>query len=193
MARNSLYPGFVRVQYTSVGHVHYQTLPVKPYTGIGGAWWLTTPGTPGNDDVWTVKVEQYVVFMKAMFPTSATITKAELWTLDAPTSDPVFRESYDIGVPGTNGATTYPNVQVVLTTRTDVGGILRMYWMEGVANANVETFPPAFTGLSYLNAFNVWLTGANNFICGRDGGWPIAAIRALSKTNDALRKSFVLS
>lgn len=188
MAPNSLYPGFVKLFYTSAASLHTQTLPCKPFVAVGGEWWLESKaGGAGNS--WKIFVDNYAAVMRTFFPAVSTITFAELWTLATPTAVPVFQDTHQLNVVGTNGTAVVPMSQIVTTFRTQAGGRLKIQYMDVSFNPNAEIQPP-FTGA--LLALSNYLTQGTGWVCGRNGGFPIQAIRALTKTNDHLRKKRVL-
>lgn len=189
MAINSLYPGFVKIFYTSNGHQHTQTLPVKPYVGLGGAWYLEQ-----KNDVtgiqFSAAVTVYANLFKALLHTTSTVTSAELWTMSSPTADPQFREVVEVATAGTATGTVIPYSQVSVTYRTANGGLFRHLVLEQSIHAvNAEMYPPFSAATAAMRA---WLTGDQSFVFGRDGGALVAAIRLLSKTNDQLRKRYLL-
>lgn len=191
MAENSLFPGFVDLFYTTNGHQHKARIPAAPYLGAGAVWGLET-GTPGPGYFpWTAGIDAYVAVLRPLIHSSSQIVRAELWTMASPTADPVFVAVYDVELAGTSAAAPVANSQAVFTFRTDVGGILRTYIMEGSLAVNQEHFPPGWGGAT-LAAFANYIMSANSWLKGRDGGKPFAGVRFLSKTNDTLRKKYIL-
>jgi hypothetical protein len=191
VAQNSLYPGFVKLKYQSNGHDHQMILPVKPFQDFTGNWTLEEKGVPAGE-AFENAMEDLSTALKPLFPTSATILFAELWTMDSPTADPQYRTTRELNDAGTGSGAAVANSQAVITFRTTNGGIARIYIMEGRNAVNVEAYPPTFTGLTDFVAFSAYATGSGSPIYGRDGGELLTPIRALSKTNDALRKKFIL-
>nr|CRY96496.1 hypothetical protein [uncultured prokaryote] len=188
MPINSLYPGFVKLFYNSNGHQHTQTLPVKPFVGVGGAWFLEAKNIV-NNDVWQDMVTAYVDVFKTWLPNTGSITRAELWTMASPTATPVFADALPLSVAGTVAITPVALGQTSVTYRSATGGLYRWIGLEGSDAANAEAYPP-FGGIH--GALATYLTGATSFVVARDGGTLTAPIRLLSKTNDKLREKYLL-
>lgn len=183
---NSLYPGFIKLFYTVSNLQHTATLPVLPFEGVGG-WWVMIKSTSVGE-IWTAAVDDYVNAVKILFTSaSSSFLFAELWTYDSPESDPIFRDTYQLDQAGTATGSPVQMSQAVMSLRTEGGGILKAYLMETVLDANLIRNPPNF-GHTGLNALETLLTGPSGFVVGRDGTFPIAAIRVRTKTNDALRR-----
>lgn len=194
---NSLYPGFVRIEYVAGGHPHTQTLPVKPFQVVGGGWGLEKPIAPAQYASWSDGITAWVTIVRTLFHTSTNFVTASLWTLAAPESDPQFRDEVSLGIAGMSSSTTSANSQLSVGFRTDAGGILKLMFMESAVTVNQVGVPAAYTGLAAPGAASMvaiaaFLKGNENCFYGRDGGRPIASLRAFTKTNDALRKKFVL-
>lgn len=190
MAINSLAPGYVKLFYTSNGHTHVQVVPVQVYQAVGGAWFLSMKGDSiGND--WVTVFTAYVTAFRAAIPNGATVNFAELWTMDSPTADPIFRASTNIALAGLGGATAaIANSQVTIAYRSENGGLYK--WVSVENNIAVNTIiQPPFTA-TQLASLHTYLIGATSCVSARDGGFLIAALRAISKTNDKLRKKFLL-
>lgn len=196
---SSLFPGFIRVEYQSNGHLHEQVLPVKPFENITGGFGVEKPISPAQYANWKDAVDAYIGIMKAFFVAGDTILSASLWTLDSPTADPLFVDEYSLAVVGTGTSAVTPNSQLTVSARTNAGGLLRFYFMEGSFSVNTKATPPSYAGLgttatpaSAMAALRTFVIGTDNFIFGRDGGRPISFLRAFGKVNDILRKKFLL-
>lgn len=188
MAINSLYPGFVKLHYSILSREHTMTIPTKPFQAIGGQWFLEMKNTPGGG-LWTTLVDAFAAAIKPLLHTTGTFTNAELWTMSSPTADPVFEEVYNVNVAGTNATAAVAYGQVSMTYRTQGGGLYRFVLLEASQAPNVEIFPPYVS--PYL-AINTYLIGNTSMVFGRNGGALIAPIRILSKTNDMLRRKYLL-
>lgn len=188
MASHSLYPGFVKLHYTSNTHPHVMVLPVIP--GLVGSVWTVSKVLGGVYNPWTDAIDAFVIILKALLNTADTIDSADLYQLASPTSVPVFRSTYLIGVNGTQSTATVPWEQMVWTFRNDDGGHLKVYLMEGVFPLNYrKTYSAA--GSTAVALFDFVMSGAG-FIFSRDEGIPIAPIFVTTKENDALRKRYLL-
>ena len=196
MAKNSLYPGFIRLEYISNGHPHVQTLPCKPFISIGSTWFVEKKADPLGG-LWTTSVQALVDLYKPLFSTTTTFTTASLWTMAAPDADPQFQEEFAINQAATETTVPVPNSQISVCFRTSAGGLARLYLMEVRGTLNTVALPPGYGafGGSLATSFAAivnFLKGTNSFVVGRDGGWLVAGLRAFHKTNDALRKKFLL-
>lgn len=191
MATNSLYPSFIKLFYNSAGHPHVQTLPVKAFSSLSpSGWGLEKPISPAQYADWEDGVDAYVTVLKTWFPAASAVNSAELWTMADPTADPIYRATMYIGVAGTNATAALLYAQNTMTFRTDAGGIYKSVVLEmSATSVNTEVYPP-FSGIQL--AMSNFLTGVDSFVFGRDGGRIIAPIRSLAKTNDALRKKYLL-
>lgn len=189
MTVHSLFPGFIKLAYTANGHPHVMVLPVKP--SVSGSTFAVDKIDGGTYDPWTDAVDAYVLLQKGELKTTDSINNAELWTLASETADPLFRETYAIGVAGTGTAANQPFAERVLTFRTALGGILRNYLMEGSTVINIRDNPP-FTASAYNDVAGLFVS-SDGFVFGRDGGAPVVPIRMTSKTNDSLRKKYMAS
>lgn len=191
MAANSLFPGFVKIFYTTNGHQHIMTQPVDPYVGVGGAFGLNT-GNPGPGYFpWTAGIDAFVAVLRPLIHSSSSINRAELWTLAAPGADPIYQDTHEIELAGTSATVPQPNSQLVVSFRTTTGGLLRVYVMEGSNTVNQELFPPVWGNTIIANFVN-YIASNTGYLKGRDGGQPKVGIRLLTKTNDALRKKYLL-
>lgn len=193
LAHNSLAPGFVKLFYNSNGHVHLSVLQVKPFPTLAhpSGWGLDRADGVGSANSWETDITAYVTVLKANMHTSSTFTFAELWTKDTPEADPVFRATAALNIAGTNATAVQAFSQLAYTWRTADGGLLRTYQMEWAAGTSIdfELYPP-YSGAS-LAIFN-YLKGDSAVVFGRDNSRVIAGVRVLSKTNDALRKKYML-
>lgn len=191
MAVNSLHPGFVKIFYTSNGHPHEQVLPCNPSFDTSGGQWLVATRA-GGSITWTSAVDAYVPFLQNFLDTASTVNYAELWTEDYPTPNRLFRGAHPIGEAGVSVIAAFPYGQVVTTFRSQNGGLYRNYILEMGSTQVNDEFTPPFTGAPAVQNLATFLTGTSGWVLARDGGYPLAAIRALRKTNDALRKKYAL-
>lgn len=188
MPINSLFPGFVKLFYTSNGHSHVQTIPVQPYLGVGGVWFLSEKGSSVGR-AWAVSFADYVAQFKNILHTSNSVGFAELWTLDNATADPVFREAFDFSGAGLSAGTVIPFLQSSIAWRADDGGLYRWVMVENLGAVNTSD-PPPFA--APYEAFRTYMLGGTSCVSARSGGFLVAALRLLHKTNDKLREKFLL-
>lgn len=192
MAQNSLYPGFVKLKYSANAHTHYQVLPVIP----------DTPSSPGIEPYFALAdgpsvgmntlVDEYIALIDNLYSDTASFILAEFWRVPTVDSDPVFEYVYEIGQPGLSVTAPTLAGQLCVTFRTAAGGVLKLYFMETVSGlAAKDDYPFANSTVDALADYLI--AGTTGWIVGRDGSYPIAGLRALTKVNDALRKKYVLN
>lgn len=189
MASHSLYPGFVKLHYTSNTHPHLQVLPVIP--ALASGIWTVAKVLGGVYADWTTAIDAYVVILKALFPLEATIDSAELYTIGAVGDSPIFRATHPIGVAGTTDDPVVVWGEAVHTLRADNGGILKLYLMENINGG--ENHLPYASCAPVNKALFDFVQSSAGFIFARDGGVPISPLFLTTKTNDQLRKRFLLN
>lgn len=181
---NSLYPGFVKLFYSVGTKEHTSILPCKPFLNALSAWWVENKGG-GGGGLWTAAVDSYLAVIKAFYHSSASWTNAELWTLASAESDPIYREGYMPGVAGTAATSPTPMAQLVVSGRTQEGGVAKLYLMEPSLVVNQKLKPPYATTYAALATY---MLGSTSWIVGRNGGFWIAVPQQTTKTNDTLRR-----
>lgn len=186
MAINDISPGFVIITYSLALRIHKMTLPVRPVTPdplITGNLLENNSGTPVSLGG---SVDALIAIIKGFFNTGAEFVSAELWSKPTPADNPLFIESYAIGVVGTSPTATQTDGQAVLTHRTTGGGLHRLYLMESSFVANTRETAPFVSGA--LNTLSQYMRGNAGWITGRDNARLSAPIAFTTKVNDALRK-----
>lgn len=191
MAVNSLAPAFVRIFYTSASTPHVQTLQIQPdgplLVGIEPTF-ATKGGTGLNAGI---AVNAYLNIIKAQFKTTDVFTGYEVYSQPTPTSDPLFIWADDLIIAGTLTGASIQNSQAVFTYGTVAGGLLKLYFMEGVFAidqrvANRSSAP------GIVGTITTYILGATNWIKGRDDAFPARGIFYTTKINDTLRKKQLL-
>lgn len=188
MTIHSISPGFIVVFYTSNGHNHKHIIPISAPVDTGGSVYTIATKSAGAVAV-TAAMATWVAAVKVLFPASTTFLYWELWTKPTPESDPIFRQTGDLSVVGTNGGAVVPYSQIVYSYRTSLGGVGKMQFQEISLAAN-QVFKPTYA--SPHNGVVSYLTGSQSIYAGRDEGFPVSVPRALTKTNDQTRKKFLL-
>lgn len=190
MTLNSLYPGFIRLEYQTPGGKHIQVIPCMPVLDAGA--WKLTPKS-GALIAHATAIATYVALLQPVTANLTTFISSQIWTLLTPTSDPVFVEENIINLAGTDATAYTPLLQNVVTFRTLVGGLYRHYWLEGTdLTPNLVFKGPNFANAAWLAIIN-YIKGDTGFFRGRDGGVIIGAIRQVTKTNDAIRTRRLLN
>jgi len=76
--------------------------------------------------------------------------------------------------------------QAVITSKTSLGGLYKLYLMESVEAVNQRKLPP------YVDAPNSnlsdFIVGPSSPVYGRKNAYPFVPVSIISKTNDKLRK-----
>jgi hypothetical protein len=190
MAKNSLAPGFGKLFYSRTGLLkpHVMTFGLNPHD-------TPTPGfdpdldkSGGGTIPFSDAIDAIIVLLKAITSHNMTFTHCEFWSQPTKDDDPLFIFDHSIGVAGTDSGAHVVAEQLVITYRTNAGGLYRFYQMEGTAAVDIVAFPPFST--LYANWSN-YLLGADDVIYGRDNGYPSSVISLKTKTNDALRRQLI--
>lgn len=189
MANNSLYPGFVRISYKAHGHPHKQVIPCTPALQAG-TWFVETTDS-STFLQWDTAVNALLALEKVFINTADGFDGAELWTLATPTSAPVFRTNVTLAIAGTSGAAAVANSQMVFSFRTSLGGRLKLFLMETGNGPDSVVRPPFAAGAN--KNLSDYVIAAASWLRGRDGGHIISPAGLVTKTNDALRKKYVLN
>lgn len=188
MAINSLAPGFIIVYYVSNSHPHKHIIPIaNPLDSGGGEW--TIERQDGTDTDVDVAMLAWTDAVKAMFATTSTFQYWELWTKADENADPIFRETGDLAITGTTGA-TQANSQLSANYRTKTGGNGKVVLMETNQTIDVVSKPTYGSAKATLATY---LLGVTNIYAGRDGGFIAAVPTIITKTNDKLRKKYLLN
>lgn len=189
MTIHDISPGFIIVFYSSNGHSHKHIIPIKNPIDTGGGEYSVDTKAASGVDVDTA-MGLWATAVKPLLFTGSTLLYWELWTKASPTADPIFRETGDLSVVGTNGAAAIAMSQFVASYRTALGGTGKFTLMETAMPLNVVT-KPTYTG-AFLTLYT-YLTGSGSIYAGRDEGYPVSIPKMITKINDALRKKYLLN
>lgn len=186
---NSLAPGFILLHYEGLSGQHVATLPcgVPLFDVADGNY--TIPRRNGDRGRWFDAVTDYAMLASALCPTTTNFTFAELWEKTTPNADPLFRDTHEVlrigsALPGNEGV----GRQAVFSGRTGAGGIAKRYVLDVQLGIDRNLRPPIYDAFVSVRNWANSMTAPNTWHVGRDGGFVIAAIRVLTKTNDSLRK-----
>ncbi len=191
MTVHSLSPGFVKFNYTAQNRPHHAIFPVQPYQAIGGSWFLSEKAD-SIGRLWTLGVTELFNVWNLFFKvTEFAFSGAELWSKPSVNDDPVFVEALAI-TPTTTSATTGTLYnELVFTFRTQAGGILKLYLMDTIFNADVRSDAPSYGGNAIKSNFANYILSDASIVSGRDNSFAQVGLRAISKTNDAIRKKYL--
>lgn len=188
----SLAPAFIKLYYTFSGIQHVQTIPVAPSGALVPGVMPSLNTKSASPVTMAVGVDAYVVLLKAMYGATVDINNAEFWSQPLESDDPIWIYTHPIGVIGTNSTASVLMTQMVISFRTGLGGIYKLYMMEpsGFFPVNVRETYPFVAGVA-TNLAN-YLIGSTSWFAGRDNGVLVVPINRTTKFNDALRKRRLL-
>lgn len=195
MTHNDLHPLWMEIKYAVSTRLHVKRTPLLPAAGF-----VTVPGGEpddytiarknGSSDGFGTIVDEYMAVVTPIYHTGVSFITADLWYKADVDSDPLWLTVYEIGQTGEGGTSPVTDGQLVLSNRTANGGKYMEYWMESSIAVNLkDDFP--FSSANLVNLGN-YLKGATSPVVGRDGGYVVANVRYITKTNDALRKRRLL-
>lgn len=193
MAVNSLYPAFVKMFYSVSNRQHVQTISIN-YTynaaDVGGDPTLIQVVTPNGLIAFKTALDAWIGLLKPAFNTAAQFGNVELWAYPTINDDPRFITSFSANTAGTSGTATVPYSQSTWSFRSTNGGILKVVLLDTVFPVNVRDDAPITT----VGATGVvsGITLPSYPFLARDGGRGFTPIRLLTKTNDVLRKRYML-
>ncbi len=192
MTRYSLAPGFVVFNYTSTYGTHRQVLPVIPFsTTYDPGDTVSVLGKGGATILLAAFADAWSDAIKGLFHTGVLFNSFDYWQKPTADSEPVYINSVSPSTgAGTNVTAPVKASMLTFTYRTTLGHRMKVVFMDTSVSPNNAYSPPLFGGDGTLQGIDVWLRGATDCIAARDGGYPQVAIRALSKTSDALRKRY---
>jgi len=190
---NSLYPAYVELEYTSKFGPHSAIFPLRAEPAFGSAPAETTVESWDSDnvDLYTM-VTNLTNALANYYDEDDAFTLYSTWTLETPTSDPVFRETYRFPIPIVGGGTAIgwqKAVQSTHTFRTSLGGISKLVCLDaGSFDAWDKQVDP--TGSADLLAIiEEWSSGDNAW-AGRDGGQPTTFLQLTKTLNEKLRRAY---
>jgi hypothetical protein len=190
MARHSLFPNSITINYTSNGHPHKQVLPIGAITGSSPAW--EVPLKAGAPMDWRDAVEIYAAVFAQLFSDVDSIDSADLFTYEATDSPAEFLASHPLNQAGLNIAAAQPWTQIVFPFKSIGGNSLRLTAVEQVNPADLKgTF--AATINAEICQYLEWVLSDDNFIITRGGTFPTVSLGYTTKVNDKLRRRYLVA
>lgn len=189
MSHNSLYPSFVRINYTTAYAPHSQTVPTTTVSNDAGDWQFHPEdgGTViGVDDA----VIAWIGTMRQYYPASTVFTDATLFTMATPTATPVPVFSFPIALLGTGVPGTGDDVkatQGTFTFRTDQGGIFKLVFLDMIVSSWEKITSPTN---ALVSALVTHVLTTQHWMAGRDGGDPRVFLQRATTLNERLRRSY---
>jgi len=194
MAQNSLAPGYVIFHYAVTFGTqirpHKMTLPVLPATTYVAGEMPEFSQNDGDPVNMQAAVDGLADVIDGFFSPATAFLLAEYWQKPTESDDPLFIRSVVPDPAVGTGATAQSAGQATLSFRSEYGGIYKFTMMESeVAVTTVDLYPfPA----GDAETLRLYLTGDLGWVRARDGGALISAIKLVGKTNDVLRRKYVL-
>lgn len=182
----SLAPGYVRVTYDGTLFPHHMVIPVK-FDGT------PTPGTEPDlllKDASSLGAEAAIGALmdviRAFYHTTTHFGLAEAHTVDEVTGADAFIYAWNLGVLGTSPSTNKATFQTIITFKTALGTLYRLYMMENIDGANEHLLPP-FSDPT-LAALADFVVSDASPVYGRGNAYPFVPVSKIVKSNDKLRK-----
>lgn len=195
MADNFPGPYQMRVFYAVQGRSHVQNIncDVIGTPAIGTAFADITLVTKDAVGIAAdTAVDEWVDLIDGRLATvDAVINRAELWKYTDLTDLSTFVSSYSIGVAGANGIATKPASELIMTFRTQEGGIMRIVIEESTAVVGAkQPYPPSDAGdqaiMDYVVASDTWMLA-------KDTSYPVVALNFLPGQNERAFKKLYRS
>lgn len=189
MAQNSLFPAFARIFYTGLSGEHTMTVPLGGAQpgAINPAEWSVLRADGAYEDFATA-ISDYVTQLANLSVTTMNFVEAELYTMDSPTADPLYRRTVELGVAG--GVASSPEMvasQTVFSFRSANGGVGKITLLDRTVDGLRRRVWRNNNPVSF-NALRAYLLSDDNIVHARDGGLPIGTTYVTEKFNDALRR-----
>jgi hypothetical protein len=180
-----LSPGYIRQTYDGTLFPHHMVCPVNIDLGV-------TPGVEPDitlKDASTLGViaawAAFLAVIKPFFPSAIHFGLAEVHTVDPATGLDTFIFAWNAGVVGVSGGASVVAGQEILTFKTSIGSLYKLYLMEPSVPVNLRVLPP-YTDPASLALSNFVVSGASP-VYGRKNAYPFVPISLITKTNDKLR------
>jgi hypothetical protein len=190
---NTLFPAFVKLEYTTTFAPHVAILPIRDTPIFDADPELTTVE---NWDGAQVPLSDMVIdlatAMAKYYTADDAFTLYSTWTMLTPTSDPVFQETLRLDpiIVGTGTTIGWQKaVQSTHSFRTSLGGTSKLVCLDaGSFNAWDKQVDP--TGSADLLAIIAAWTSNSNAFAGRDGGRPSTFMQLTKTLNEKLRRAY---
>ena len=187
---NSLFPGYVVVDYHSEFAAHTMTIPTREpsYSVLGNVptyenW---AAGTVDGDDM----VEDLIDALAAGASDNITYDGYTIWHVPSLGADPIFVNAKAYSQVGTDTAIGWAEaVQRTFTYRTSIGGIAKLVQLDVATGNNFGRYPTViapYTGINTSFQSTSWAWA------GRDGAKPQAFKNVTVTLNEQLRRSYHL-
>jgi hypothetical protein len=188
MTQYSLYPGFVKIRYNFSNLEHTMTIPCEPVDGweVGSEPELRINATTTID--LSGAVDALMTVLRPYFGSSTEFQSAEAWFFESEEGDPVWVYTYAISLVGTSATQSLAYSMQVMTFRTQLGNLFKLYLMEVGTTALTPFKNPAPFPAGAAKNIADYISGTTSWVKARDGSKPLAPLALLGKTSDAIRK-----
>lgn len=191
MTSNSISPAYVQLNYTSNGHPHKALYPCAYDGSVSPGLEPDVTRRTGAAQPVSAAVLALVTVLKGFMDAGATFDNFYAYSKPTPTSAPVLIWTGVLGVAGTGAGSPVAASEILLTFKTPAPGGLKLYLMEGVFALNFQS-PLPTTGSSPQALTNNFITGATDWVIGRNGNFPLIGLNITTKMNDHLRRKYIL-
>jgi hypothetical protein len=188
MAPNSLFPGFVKVEYSSVYAPHIMILPTRAYDKDNGTFPSWLDDTPlAVDDMVSDFVELFLPF----FAAGVTFNNFTVYTMEDEDATPIpaYSALFTAGAgtamtPGWDKAT-----QWTVTLRTVNNNISKLVMLDAGSFDNFDVIK-TLAGQADLEALTDMWSDENQAWSGRGNSRPSTFLQASKTLNDKLRRAY---
>lgn len=187
---NSIAPGFIQIESTSIFGAHSAELPVNTIT-IDSVVPLdsTILAWDGSQVDWTVMVDALITELVDRYPVDYDFLRATLWSQPNPGDLPTFVATNSTPISGTVATPGWNKaVQETITARDTDGYIAKLVLLD---MASTNNFDPQVTlgGAGITGLWAEWSAMTNGW-ASRAGNRPASFIKATRTLNEKLRKSY---
>lgn len=172
--------GFAEIEHRHTIDVNIQQ-PPDPGMPFSDVFAIRRNGT---GDSLEVIVDEYVALLLALFSTTQTIARAELWYIPEGTTNGQYVSTYAIGEDGVNPGDENPAYQGTLTFRSIGGSTMRIQLMEIPIASNLRQ--PYPTNNALVDNIFAYVAGPMSPFLARDNTPPFAPMNFSGGQNEAL-------
>lgn len=193
---NSLFPAFVRINYTSPYGAHTMTLPSVPIvTGINAPSFhdFDLRGAAVSVEA-DAAVKALVNILKKWFNANVTFVDYTLFTMADETATPTPVWSAALGIVGTNGSGGWQKAnQATVTWRTESFGLFKIVMLDCVSDNLYNKVTVLGAVGEKTRDLSDYVTASVSWLSGRDGGRPAVFLQAAYTLNEKLRRAYKLN
>lgn len=188
MTQYSLFPGFIKIYYNFSNLIHTMTIPCEPVTGWEVGVEPELRVNPSTTIDMSGAVDALMAVLRPYFGNGTEFQSAEAWFFESEESDPVWVYTYPIALVGTSATQSLAYSMQVMTFRTTLGNLYKLYLMEVATSALTPFKNPAPFPAGAAKNIADYITGSTSWVKARDGSKPVVALALLGKLSDAIRK-----